>query len=151
MDQHLKNYFMIKNGSRFWIVRSARQMRVISAWNARHICPISFRASFTNEARASMRVDTRDSAGAILLHSLVDDLKKMQTEFKKKSAHNLPNSAKSIKMCCVKKFLLILSITAPVREGGEKYFDARRLKWKSGQTRLTHTATDLKFNSIHTS
>ena len=56
MDQHLTNYFMIKNGSRFWIVRSARQMRVISAWNARHICPISFRASFTNEARASMHV-----------------------------------------------------------------------------------------------
>ena len=43
------------------------EARVISAWNARQMCAISvpfFRASFTNDARASMRVDTRDSTGA---------------------------------------------------------------------------------------
>ena len=38
-------------------------MRIISAWNARHICPI-YSARLLQMTRASMCVDTRDSTGA---------------------------------------------------------------------------------------
>ena len=77
MGQNLEN---IKNGSKFknWkCVLNACHMRptlfpkicahgmhIECAWNTRYICPIFVRASFTNDARASMRVDTRDSTGA---------------------------------------------------------------------------------------